>query len=189
MSCCDCSGNRGREDAAFPTNSQLTATADGRKRYQWPQPQPMAESATNGRIEPPRPIAAANSHTANAVRLGWPGRHLDRRRRAARFSRPTRCPGGSWLAGKNREDGAIPSRSRRCNRGRKPDKATAGRFMTSWFAMRIDDKRQREGSASRTNRKPEDLPGVGVGANAFSWKKSVAARASRVWDDQTEAAC
>src|ERR1700734_485339 len=37
----------------------------------------------------------------------------------------------SEFRGKNREDGANPSRSRRCNRGRKPQLTTATRLLSS----------------------------------------------------------
>ena len=52
---------------------------------------------------------------------------------------------GCWLArgSQNREDGANPSRTRRCNRRRNPDQATVARW---------------EGPGNRTTRKSEDLP-------------------------------
>ena len=46
-----------------------------------------------------------------------------------------------------REDGANPSRTRRCNRGRKPQLIATVTPQAWW-----------EGAASRVNREPEDLP-------------------------------
>lgn len=51
-----------------------------------------------------------------------------------------------WACGlqENREDGSNPSRSRRCNRGRTPQKPLS---LDAW-----------EGAVSRSIREPEDLP-------------------------------
>ena len=65
----------------------------------------------------------------------------------------------TWVSGslvanwKNREDGAIPSRSRRCNRGRMLQQATV-----------IDFTGRR---STRTIRKPEDLPEISHWEDSF----------------------